>query len=153
MTHELIKKDGKSYDVISHVLDFGSTASNELVYYLPEDDIYVIWINSRTCATQAKIMEEYRHAVKHILEDDLSEEKDVQEVEAKAHGLTKPKKDLEAELKRVRRNKRRRERYWEKKFEYLFYRSNSDLIDDLRDKWLDPDYDWYGGGRRRGKRN
>lgn len=114
MTHELIKKDGKSYDVISHVLDFGSTASNELVYYLPEDDIYVVWINSRTCATQAKIMEKYRHAVKHILEDDLSEEKDVQEVEAKSHGLSQ-EKDLEAELKRIRRNKRRRERYREKK--------------------------------------
>lgn len=72
-------------DIYQQVIDFGITSCDEYVVPNP-DGSYTVMLNSRSATN--RLEEAYKHAVEHILKQDLDQEYlDVDQIEAIRHGI------------------------------------------------------------------
>lgn len=112
-------------DVNVVVMDISNTKTRELVME-NEDGTYTIFINARL--SYESQLEAYKHAMKHINEEDF-QKSDVQNIELNAHDLMRskrvksvPSEKYEAELMRLRRQRKRLQRQmkeYEKRLRFI----------------------------------
>lgn len=98
-------------DITVVLKDFPPGKVHEAVRERP-DGTYLVLIDAKLNYEQR--LDEYRHAIRHIENDDFSRT-DVQQIEAEAHGLVKP----EPVVKVARKRKPRWLRMMEKRIELL----------------------------------
>lgn len=121
-------------DVNVVVMDFPNTKTKELVME-NEDGTYTIFINSRLSYDGQ--LEAYKHAMKHINEDDF-QKTDVQNIEAEAHSIIHsrnakpiPSAEYESEIHRLRRQRRKLQRQMrehEKRLRFIIEECGVDLL-------------------------
>lgn len=121
-------------DVNVVVMDFPNTKTKELVME-NEDGTYTIFINSRLSYDGQ--LEAYKHAMKHINEDDF-QKTDVQNIEAEAHSIMRsydakpvPSVEYESEIRRLRRQRRKLQRQmkeYEKRLRFIINECGVDLL-------------------------
>lgn len=103
-------------DVNVVLMDFKSTKPNEMVT-VNEDGSYTIFINSRL--SHNRQLESYKHAIKHIENDDFHKT-DIQSIEHNAHSsmikelpetvVAMPDKEYQEKMERLKRQRKRIQR-------------------------------------------
>lgn len=88
-------------DIFVHYIDMPTTIAETVTENA--DGSYSIFLNSRM--SQDRLIKAYEHALEHIRRDDFHSTKDIQQIEAEAHGFEPP-----ASLPTLRHNRKARKK-------------------------------------------